>query len=155
MHLLGIIWKETLWSLWKCELNVGGYKTIDVVEENTRKYTYVFCFLLLLHHLSNDQEQPHILIGWCGWFECIETETEEQAVYFRHLIHPSCSILPPSHKKLKQYPNPLDEVITIALFRKTKVPNSGSNIVYMRSYYKFSSDFYVVFVKKCLLVYGV
>ena len=30
----------------------------------------------------------------------LATETEEQAVYFRHLIHPSYSILPPSHKKL-------------------------------------------------------
>ena len=28
------------------------------------------------------------------------TETEQQAVYFGHLIHPSNSILPPSHKKL-------------------------------------------------------
>ena len=30
----------------------------------------------------------------------LATEIEEQAVYFRHLIHPSDSILPPSHKKL-------------------------------------------------------
>jgi hypothetical protein len=30
----------------------------------------------------------------------LATETEEQAVYFGQLIHPSYSILPPSHKKL-------------------------------------------------------
>ena len=30
----------------------------------------------------------------------LATETEEQAVYFGHLIHPSYSILPPIHKKL-------------------------------------------------------
>ena len=33
----------------------------------------------------------------------LETETEEQAVYFRHLVHPSYSILPPSHKKLNKW----------------------------------------------------
>ena len=30
----------------------------------------------------------------------LATETEEQAIYFGKLIHPSYSILPPSHKKL-------------------------------------------------------
>ena len=40
--------------------------------------------------LSNTNKNVHILA----------TETEEQAVYFGHLIHPSYSILPPSHKKL-------------------------------------------------------
>ena len=29
----------------------------------------------------------------------LATESEEQAIYFGHLIHPSYSILPPSHKK--------------------------------------------------------
>ena len=37
--------------------------------------------------LSNTTNNMHVL----------ETETEEQAVYFRHHIHPSYSILPPSH----------------------------------------------------------
>ena len=37
--------------------------------------------------LSNTNNTMHILV------------TEEQAVYFGHLIHPSYSILPPSHKK--------------------------------------------------------
>jgi hypothetical protein len=32
----------------------------------------------------------------------LATGTEEQAVYSGHLIHPSYSILPPSHKKLKR-----------------------------------------------------
>ena len=37
MHVIGTIWKDTLGSLWKSELNVGEYKTIDLVEENTKK----------------------------------------------------------------------------------------------------------------------
>ena len=41
--------------------------------------------------LSNTNNNMHILA----------TETEKQAIYFRQLIHPSYSILPPSHKKLK------------------------------------------------------
>ena len=41
--------------------------------------------------LSNTTNNMHILA----------TETEEQAVYFGHLIHPSFSILSPSHKKNK------------------------------------------------------
>ena len=40
--------------------------------------------------LSNTNNNMHILA----------IETEEQAVYFGHLIHPSYSILPASHKKL-------------------------------------------------------
>ena len=45
--------------------------------------TVLECFL------SNTNNNMHILA----------TETEEQAVYFGQLIHPSYSILPPSHKK--------------------------------------------------------
>ena len=43
--------------------------------------------------LSNINNTMHILA----------TETEEQAIYFGQHIHPSYSILPPSHKKLKKF----------------------------------------------------
>ena len=47
--------------------------------------------------LSNSNNNMHILA----------TETEEQAVYFGQLIHPSYSILPPSHKKLNSLTAPV------------------------------------------------
>ena len=34
MHIPDAIWKETLWSLWKCEMNVGEYNTLDLVKDN-------------------------------------------------------------------------------------------------------------------------
>ena len=37
MHILDTIWKERLWSLWKCERNVGEYNTLDLVKYNTKK----------------------------------------------------------------------------------------------------------------------
>jgi hypothetical protein len=49
---------------------------------------------------------------------------------------------------LRQYPNPLDVVITIvAISRKTKVPKAGPNIVYKRSYNKISNNSNVDAVK--------
>ena len=44
MHILDTIWKETLWSLWKCEINVGEYNTLDQVKDNTNNKTCVFNF---------------------------------------------------------------------------------------------------------------
>ena len=54
--------------------------------------TYIILTVLetLECFLSNTNNTLHILA----------TETEEQAVYFGQLIHPSYSILPPSNKKL-------------------------------------------------------
>jgi hypothetical protein len=42
MHVLDTIWKETLWSLWKCQINVGEYNTLDLVKGNTNKKTTVY-----------------------------------------------------------------------------------------------------------------
>ena len=42
MHILDTIWKETLWRLWKCEINVGEYNTLDLVKDNTIKKKRVF-----------------------------------------------------------------------------------------------------------------
>ena len=33
--ILDTIWKVTLWSLWKCEIDVGEYNTLDLVKDNT------------------------------------------------------------------------------------------------------------------------
>ena len=46
MHIIDTIWKETLWSVWKCEIDVGEYNTLDLVKDNTKgeKNIYFLCF---------------------------------------------------------------------------------------------------------------
>ena len=51
----------------------------------------------------------------------LATETEEQVVYFGQLIHPSYSVLPPSHKKLTR----LNVLLTSATEQEPTVLGSG------------------------------
>ena len=48
LYILDTIWKETLWSLWKCEMNVGD-NTLDLVKDNMKKKNVFFvCFCTII-----------------------------------------------------------------------------------------------------------
>ena len=66
MHILGTIWKEILWSLWKCERNVGEHNTIDLVNHNTEETTTVllFCFCTIVFEKAAVYLQSFRLIQW-------------------------------------------------------------------------------------------
>ena len=57
---------------------------------------------------------------------------------------------------LKEYPEPLAVVNhnIVAIYKKTKVPKAGPNIMYERSYKKFCSDFNVVVNNICWSIVG-
>ena len=46
MLILDTIWKETLWSFSKYEMNVGEYNKLDLVNDNTKKKTVFFCTMI-------------------------------------------------------------------------------------------------------------
>ena len=60
--------EETLCSLWKCELNVGEYNTIGLVEENTKKKTTID--FLLLPSLKYNRKVRNLAITLVGVRRC-------------------------------------------------------------------------------------
>ena len=55
MHIVDTIWKETLWSLWKCEINLGEYNTLDLLKGYTKKKKKTF-FCTIIFEM---QEKGH------------------------------------------------------------------------------------------------